>query len=65
MEQRGPSKPVPVGRWQFQLFGDEVGECPDPFGVPARHAIVLAERRCESKDALGGDGQFVVCSDLL
>jgi hypothetical protein len=56
MKQSGPPKPISVGRWKIQLFGDEVGECSDAFGVPARHAIVLAERSCESKDALGGDG---------
>jgi hypothetical protein len=53
VQERRPAQPVPVGLGEAQLVGDHVGEGSHPFGVPARHPVVAAQRGGQSQDVFG------------
>ena len=59
VQKRRPSKPILIVLGEPDLAGDDVGECAHSLGVPARLAVVGAQRRYEREDLLSGRGRLV------
>jgi hypothetical protein len=60
VQQRGPPEPVTVGGRQVELLGEHVGERANPFGVPARLAVMRRERGDERQDGLSRASRIAV-----
>jgi hypothetical protein len=60
MEKGGPPQPVAIVLGQAKPLGDQVGEGPDTFGVPAGLAVAGAEGGGQHQELLCRDGRVVV-----